>query len=145
MTTRWRFWLGAAVVFVLLLWLLNDILLPFVVGMAVAYFLDPIVVRLQRMGLSRTWATTAVIAFHQVSRLVATSSAAGRSMSVTRRKWLVDTCSQGGPPSSSALGNVAQPAAAPARSSAAERPRGRGRCTGKVRTRPVTGLPPSGP
>jgi len=59
-TTRWRFWLGAAVVFVLTLWLLNDILLPFVVGMAVAYFLDPVVVRLQRLGLSRTWATTTV-------------------------------------------------------------------------------------
>jgi predicted PurR-regulated permease PerM len=59
-TTRWRFWLGAALAFVLILWLLNDILLPFVVGMAVAYFLDPVVVRLQRLGLSRTWATTMV-------------------------------------------------------------------------------------
>src|SRR5258708_13315226 len=58
--TRWRFWVAAAIVFVLTLWLLNDILLPFVVGMAVAYFLDPIVVRLQRLGLSRTWATTTV-------------------------------------------------------------------------------------
>src|SRR5260370_19952565 len=58
--TRWRFWVAAAVVFVLLLWLLNDILLPFVVGMAGAYFLDPIVARLQRLGLSRTWATTTV-------------------------------------------------------------------------------------
>ncbi len=57
---RWRFWVAAAAVFVLILWLLNDILLPFVVGMAVAYFLDPVVVRLQRLGLSRTWATTAV-------------------------------------------------------------------------------------
>src|SRR6266851_3114108 len=57
---RWRFWVAAAIVFVLILWLLNDILLPFVVGMAVAYFLDPIVARLQRLGLSRTWATTTV-------------------------------------------------------------------------------------
>src|SRR5437868_2506356 len=57
---RWRFWAAAAIVFVLILWLLNDILLPFVVGMAVAYFLDPVVVRLQRVGLSRAWATTAV-------------------------------------------------------------------------------------
>lgn len=59
-TVRWRFWIVAALVLVALLWLLNDILLPFVVGMAVAYFLDPIVVRLQRLGLSRTGATTAV-------------------------------------------------------------------------------------
>lgn len=57
---RWRFWLAAAAVFLLILWLLNDILLPFVVGMVVAYFLDPVVARLQRLGLSRTMATTAV-------------------------------------------------------------------------------------
>src|ERR1700716_2033618 len=57
---RWRFWVAMAALFLLLLWLLNDILLPFVVGIVVAYFLDPVVVRLQRLGLSRTWATTAV-------------------------------------------------------------------------------------
>lgn len=57
---RWRFWVAMAAVFLLLLWLLNDILLPFVVGMVVAYFLDPVVVRLQQMGMSRTWATTSV-------------------------------------------------------------------------------------
>src|SRR5262245_65749119 len=57
---RWRFWVAVAAVFLVLLWLLNDILLPFVVGMAVAYFLDPVVVRLQRLGLSRTLATTTV-------------------------------------------------------------------------------------
>src|SRR5512139_3506305 len=58
--TRWRFWVAAALVFLLILWLLNDILLPFVVGIVVAYFLDPVVIRLQRLGMSRTWATTAV-------------------------------------------------------------------------------------
>lgn len=58
--SRWRFWVGAAVLFVLMLWLLNDILLPFVVGAVVAYFFDPVVARLQRHGLSRTLATTAV-------------------------------------------------------------------------------------
>src|SRR3954466_585853 len=57
-TNRWRFWIGVAVGFLLLLWLLNDILLPFVVGAVVAYFFDPLVMRLQRAGLSRTWATT---------------------------------------------------------------------------------------
>ncbi|MDI1285509.1 MAG: AI-2E family transporter [Reyranella sp.] len=57
---RWRFWLGAAAVFLLLLWLLNDILLPFVVGIVVAYFLDPVVHRLQKLGLSRAMATAAV-------------------------------------------------------------------------------------
>jgi predicted PurR-regulated permease PerM len=57
---RWRFWAGAAIVFLLVLWLLNDILLPFVVGAVVAYFFDPVVVRLHRIGLSRTWATATV-------------------------------------------------------------------------------------
>jgi len=57
---RWRFWLGGAIVFLLLLWLLSDILLPFVVGAVVAYFFDPVVVRLHRLGLSRTWATATV-------------------------------------------------------------------------------------
>ncbi len=57
---RWRFWVAAAVVFLLVLWLLNDILLPFVVGAVIAYFFDPVVVRLHRAGLSRTWATATV-------------------------------------------------------------------------------------
>ncbi len=59
-TGRWVFWAAAAGIFLLLMWLLNDILLPFVVGMVVAYFLDPVVVRLQRARLSRTMATTVV-------------------------------------------------------------------------------------
>jgi len=59
-SSRWRFWFAAAVIFLVLLWLLNDILLPFVVGIVVAYFLDPVVSRLERLGMSRTWATTAV-------------------------------------------------------------------------------------
>lgn len=58
--TRWRFWVGTAVIFLLLLWLLNDILLPFVVGAVIAYFFDPVVNRLQKGGMSRTWATTTV-------------------------------------------------------------------------------------
>lgn len=59
-TGRWIFWVAAAAVFLLLMWVLNDILLPFVVGMVVAYFLDPVVVRLQHARLSRTMATTLV-------------------------------------------------------------------------------------
>jgi predicted PurR-regulated permease PerM len=58
--SRWRFWVGIAAAFLAALWLLNDVLLPFVVGIVVAYFFNPLVVRLQRAGLSRTWATTGV-------------------------------------------------------------------------------------
>ena len=33
---------------------------PFVAGMAVAYFLDPVAARLERTGLSRVWATVVI-------------------------------------------------------------------------------------
>ncbi|WP_037308150.1 AI-2E family transporter [Ruegeria halocynthiae] len=52
-----RYWGIAAVVFVLLLWTLGDVLLPFVIGSAIAYFLDPLADRLENLGLSRMAAT----------------------------------------------------------------------------------------
>ncbi len=57
-----RYWGIAAAVLVLALWFMGDVLLPFVLGGAIAYFLDPVADRLERMGLGRTAATT-VIAF----------------------------------------------------------------------------------
>ncbi|MCA0905330.1 AI-2E family transporter [Ruegeria marisrubri] len=55
-----RYWGVAAAVFVLILWALGDVLLPFVIGGAIAYFLDPVADRLERLGLSRI-AATAII------------------------------------------------------------------------------------
>ena len=52
------YWLIALVVFVTLVWLLSSILLPFVAGMAVAYFLDPSTDKLEARGLSRTFSTS---------------------------------------------------------------------------------------
>lgn len=52
-----RYWGIAAVVIVLLLWALGDVLLPFVIGGAIAYFLDPVADRLEKLGLSRMAAT----------------------------------------------------------------------------------------
>ena len=49
-----------SVVFLLLLWFLGDVMLPFLVGGAVAYFLDPLADRLERLGFSRVAATTAI-------------------------------------------------------------------------------------
>ncbi len=60
---RLRFWLGGFVLFLVLLYLLRSILLPFVTGMAIAYLLDPLALRLQRWGLSRTWATVTITLF----------------------------------------------------------------------------------
>ncbi|MFC3207704.1 AI-2E family transporter [Aquamicrobium soli] len=55
------FWLAAAIVLVLFLYLFRDILLPFVAGLALAYFLDPVADRLQRLGLSRIMATVVIL------------------------------------------------------------------------------------
>ena len=56
------FWVAALVVFVAVLWLLHDILLPFVVGMAIAYLLDPLAKRLQKLGIGRITATLIIVA-----------------------------------------------------------------------------------
>ena len=55
-----RYWGIAAVVFLALFWFLGDVLLPFLVGGAIAYFLDPVADRLERLGLSRVAATTLI-------------------------------------------------------------------------------------
>jgi predicted PurR-regulated permease PerM len=55
------FWLGALVVFVLFVWVLGDVLLPFVAGMALAYFLNPLADRLEQYGLPRLAATLVVL------------------------------------------------------------------------------------
>ncbi|HMA48841.1 MAG TPA: AI-2E family transporter, partial [Magnetospirillaceae bacterium] len=60
---RLRFWLGGFVIFLVLLYLLRSILLPFVAGMAIAYLLDPLALRLQKWGLSRTLATVSITLF----------------------------------------------------------------------------------
>nr|WP_298688730.1 AI-2E family transporter [uncultured Dongia sp.] len=61
---RWPSYLAALIVFLILVYLLRTVLLPFVAGMGVAYFLDPVCDRLEKWGCSRTLATTLVtIAF----------------------------------------------------------------------------------
>ena len=55
-----RFWLIGLAVFFILLYLLRGVLLPFVAGMAVAYFLDPLADRLERSGASRLAATVLI-------------------------------------------------------------------------------------
>lgn len=65
-----KYWGVAAAVFFVILYVLGDVILPFIVGGALAYFLDPVADRLQRLGLSRTLATT-VIAVVMVLLVVA--------------------------------------------------------------------------
>lgn len=54
-------WVAFLVVLVLLLWLFRGILLPFVVGAALAYLLNPLVNQLQKWRFSRGWATAVVL------------------------------------------------------------------------------------
>ncbi|MCG8270555.1 AI-2E family transporter [Aquamicrobium sp. NLF2-7] len=55
------FWGTAMVLLILFLYVFSGILLPFVAGMALAYFLDPVADRLQRLGLSRLMATIVIL------------------------------------------------------------------------------------
>jgi predicted PurR-regulated permease PerM len=55
------FWIGAVAAFGLFLYVFSSILLPFVVGMSLAYFLDPVADRLERLGLSRMLATLVIL------------------------------------------------------------------------------------
>ena len=60
------FWLVTLGLFLFMLWLFADILLPFVAGMALAYFLDPVADLLERWGLSRLMATVIILFFFVV-------------------------------------------------------------------------------
>lgn len=57
-----KYWGGSALALMVLLWFLGDVLLPFVLGSAIAYFLDPVADRLERLGLSRVAATALITA-----------------------------------------------------------------------------------
>ena len=62
------FWIGALVVLILCLWLLSEILLPFIAGLVLAYFLDPVADWFEEKGVPRLAATliilgTSILAF----------------------------------------------------------------------------------
>ncbi|MBV8838878.1 MAG: AI-2E family transporter [Alphaproteobacteria bacterium] len=60
-TRQMTFWMLTLVVGVLALWILREILLPFVAGLALAYLLDPLANRLERLGVSRMIASLVII------------------------------------------------------------------------------------
>jgi predicted PurR-regulated permease PerM len=55
-----KYWGIVALVFFAVLYLLGNVILPFIVGGAIAYFLDPVADRLERLGLSRVLATVVI-------------------------------------------------------------------------------------
>jgi predicted PurR-regulated permease PerM len=55
------FWLALFLLLVLLLWLLSEILLPFIAGAAIAYLLTPVTDRMERLGVNRLAAALMII------------------------------------------------------------------------------------
>lgn len=55
-----KYWGIVTAVFLVVLWFLGDVILPFVLGGAIAYFLDPVADRLERAGCTRTVSVTII-------------------------------------------------------------------------------------
>jgi predicted PurR-regulated permease PerM len=56
-----RFWVIALAILIGGLWLFSEILLPFLAGLVLAYFLDPVADALERLGLPRLAATLIIV------------------------------------------------------------------------------------
>jgi predicted PurR-regulated permease PerM len=59
--TQLLVWAGFALATILLLFVFRSILLPFVIGIALAYLLNPVVTWLQKIRINRSWATAMVL------------------------------------------------------------------------------------
>lgn len=67
-----KYWGIAAAVFAVVLWFLGDVLVPFILGSAIAYCLDPVADWFERVGLSRAAATAVITVFAIVIFVVMT-------------------------------------------------------------------------
>lgn len=65
------FWIGLLAGLVVVIVLLNPILPPFVAGVAIAYLLDPLVGRIEKLGLGRIQATGLVAAAFFIGAVIA--------------------------------------------------------------------------
>ncbi|HTJ59057.1 MAG TPA: AI-2E family transporter [Devosiaceae bacterium] len=54
-------WVGVAVVSLIVIWTFRGILLPFVIGLALAYVLNPVVGLVEKTKLNRAWSTAVVL------------------------------------------------------------------------------------
>lgn len=57
-----KIWLFLLAVTILALWVFRGILLPFILGMALAYLLDPVADQFERWRFSRIWASVVILA-----------------------------------------------------------------------------------
>jgi predicted PurR-regulated permease PerM len=56
------FWIATLAALIIVVVLLREVLLPFVAGMVLAYLLDPLAARLERLGMNRLIATLTIVA-----------------------------------------------------------------------------------
>ena len=68
-SNRWL-WLAGVLLCAWLVYLLTPILTPFLIGILLAYLGDPLVDRLERWGLSRTWGVIVVFALFSLLMLL---------------------------------------------------------------------------
>src|SRR5580692_5216220 len=61
------FWIAVLAAVVVAVVLLREVLLPFVAGMLLAYLLDPLATRLERLGMNRLIATLTIVGLFVVS------------------------------------------------------------------------------
>lgn len=97
-------WLAIVTVMVLFLRAVEPILLPFVLGMFVAYLMDPLAERLQRLGMGRTAATAIItlglcaliaalilwlapLLYEQVNNLIDRAPAMLTNLEANAREW----------------------------------------------------------
>ena len=90
-------WSLALFVFIAILWVLGDVMTPYLAGMALAYFLDPVADRLEARGLSRLMSVVIImlvgmcvmllvivptfpLIFEQLSKLIQNLPALGSSL-----------------------------------------------------------------
>ncbi len=57
------FWIGVLAAVIAAVVVLHEVLLPFVAGMVLAYLLNPLAVRIERLGVSRSLATLVIMIF----------------------------------------------------------------------------------
>ena len=65
------FWLGAALIFILFVYVFRSVLLPFVAGLALAYFMDPVADFFERRGLSRMASTIVILLLFVIALVIA--------------------------------------------------------------------------
>lgn len=59
--TQMIFWAGATALFILFIWIFKSVLTPFVLGIAIAYLLNPLIKRFSTTGIKRTTSTIIIL------------------------------------------------------------------------------------